>query len=81
MTDDADTDADSGVNGFWPVFCDGATPGCRRRGWYVADLRRSTRHATVFVGGRHVTRVEAQSEARRLDVDAIRSRRLRAVVL
>lgn len=52
---------------FTPIFVEG---GARRRGWYVRDDARTTLHATVIVGARHGTRLEAQSEARRLEVQS-----------
>lgn len=55
---------------FEPVYYTGAA---RRAGWYVADHRRGL--TDIFVGGRHATAIEAQSEARRLEISETRLRR------
>lgn len=46
--------------GYAAIYVEG---GVRPKGWYVEDLRRSTRYAIVLVGGRHATRESAESDA------------------
>lgn len=49
---------------FEPIYYSGTA---RRHGWYVADHRRGL--VGVFVGNRHASKIEADSEARRLELE------------
>lgn len=55
---------------FRPLWRD--TSPAHRRGWYVQDVERSPTGVVVIVGAWHATQIDAQSEARRLEIDQLR---------